>query len=177
MTDNIRLGPDAQTNHALDLLRAAAREDDITASFELLPGIHFHADAAMNPGGRYRSPEGRLLELEMTAEGEGGWAGLHLAINAPDLTPFGFLGLACRTAAPEMQVIRPCLRSGTADGFTDCFFDKHILSQPEEHSHLDALPVHGRDRLPLHAPWRELIFFLPTHSFRWSLLDLRLFIV
>lgn len=177
MSDNIRLGPDAQTNHTLDLLRSESREGDISETFEFLPGIHFHADPELKPGGKYRSPEGRVLEVEMTTEGSGGWAALHMAINAPDLTHFGFLGLACRTASPEMQVIRPCLRSGTQDGFVDCFFDKHILSQPEAHSHIDALPIHQREQIPLHAPWRELILFLPTQSFHWSLLDLRLFIV
>jgi len=177
MTDNIRLGPDAQTNYTLDLLRDGEFNGEISAEFQLMPGLHFHADKALDISGSYHSPKGRLLELDFSASGEGGWAGLHIALNAPDLSRHGFVGLACRSAAPEMQVIRPCLRSGTAEGFEDCFFEKHILSQPEESSHIDALPIHQRDHLPALAPWRELILFLPTQSFRWSLLDLRVFIV
>ena len=87
------------------------------------------------------------------------------------------VGFAARIAAPEILVARACLRSGTEEGFVDCFFDKHLLFRPEEASHVDALPVHHRADLPLRAPWRELILFLPTDDFRLSLIDLRVFVV
>lgn len=177
MKDNVFTGPDAQANHILGMLRDGEMSEALTAQTRLLPGLHFHADESLGISGQYHSPAGGMLDLDVRTTGDGAWAALHLALNAPDLSPFGVIGLACRTSAPETRVIRPCLRSGTPDGFEDCFFDKHILSQPEESSHLDALPVHRRDRLPLTSSWRELILFMPTESFRWSLIDLRVFIV
>lgn len=177
MTDNISLGPDAQLNHALRVLRTGSMEGEIADEVRVLPGVTLRADPALGAGGRYASPEGRLFDLDVTVSGEGGWLALHMGFPARDLTGFGVIGLACRTAAPEIQVIQPCLRSGTEEGFEDCFFDKHILTQPEESSHVDALPVGHRAQLPVEAPWRELILFLPTRPFRWSLLDLRVFAV
>lgn len=177
MTDNIATGPDAQVNHALAVLRGTVSKGKIENENHLLPGVTLRADPALNVKGRYSSPEGRLLNLDVTCRARGDWMALHLSLGGGDYSPHGFVGLACRIAAPEPMIVRPCLRSGTKDGFVDSFFHKHILATPEEASHLDALPVHNRSNLPLHAPWRELVLFLPTESFRWSLHDLRVFVV
>lgn len=178
MADSIALGPDGQANHTLDILRAEVREAPLTTDVELLPGLSLHADPALEIEGTCRSPEGCILELDArSGTGRGEWFGLHLGLPATDLGNRGVLGFAARIAAPEVQLVRACVRSGVEGGFVDCFFDKHLLFYPEEASHLDALPVHQRDALPLEARWRELILFLPPESFRLSLLDLRLFIV
>jgi hypothetical protein len=103
--------------------------------------------------------------------------GLHLDLPAKDLRQAGVLGFGARFAAPEIMVARVCLRSGTKSGFEDCFFDKHMLLRPEEASHIDALSIHHRADLPVQAPWRELIIFMPTRAFQASLIDLRVFIV
>lgn len=177
MTQNIAIGPDAQINHALAVLRDAVTEGEIRGETWLLPGVVVRADPALKPGGRFTSPEGRLMDLDVSVGGEGAWMALHLSLGRRDYTPYGFVGFACRAAAPEPITMQPCLRSGTEDGFVDCFYDKHVLAMPEEASHLDALSVQNRPNLPLQAPWRELILFLPTHNFRLSLLDLRIFVV
>lgn len=174
--DDLDLGADGEANHRLGLLRAGAASGDLAQRSDLAPGVFLLADPALEIAGRWASPAERILELEAAPRGAGAWFALHIGLPARDLAARGVLGFACRTSAPEVLVIQPCLRSGTADGFEDCFFDKHILSRPEEASHLDALAVHRRDNLPLQAPWRELILFLPTHGFRWSLIDLRVFI-
>jgi len=177
MTENIALGPDAQINHALSVLRNGVTEGQMGNEVQLLPGVALHADPALQIGGHYTSPEGRVLEIGATTEAEGGWVALHLSLAGGDYSPYGFIGFACRISAPTPITVQPCLRSGTEDGFIDCFYNKHVLAMPEEASHLDVLPVQNYPNLPLRAPWRELIFFLPTHSFRWSLLDLRVFVV
>lgn len=177
MAENIATGLDAQVNHTLAVLRDSVIEGDIGHENGILPGLALRSDMALQASGRYISQEGRLLALDVTTQARGDWMALHLSLGGSDYTPHGFVGLACRTAAPEPIIVQPCLRSGTEEGFVDCFFDKHILATPEEASHLDALPIHNRSNLPLHAPWRELILFLPVHSFRWSLHDLRIFVV
>jgi len=177
MTDSIALGPDGQVNHALAVLRRDTREAELVADFTLLPGIEWHADPALELRGHYSSPEGRLLEIDSQPQARGGWNSLHLSLPAGDLRPYGVCGFAMRSSSPEIQVVRACLRSGAEHGFEDCFFDKHILVRPEESSHVDALPVHHQPRLPLEAPWRELILFFPVTPFQMSLIDLRVFLV
>lgn len=178
MIDNIALGADGQANHALAVMRSQTSEGDLGSHVDFLPGVMLHADPALELSGRYRSPEGRLLELDArTGPTPGGWVGLHVALPAEDLRNAGALGFAARIAAPEILIVRSCLRSGTPGGFEDCFFDKHLLFRPEEASHVDVLPVHHRDSLPVRAPWRELVFFLPATAFQLSLIDLRIFVV
>lgn len=177
MTDNLRIGADAQINNALSVLRDGTCMGDLADHVQLLPGVFLAADPALQISGQYRSPEGRMLEIEATMRGEGHWMALHMALPARDLSLYGCVGFAARIEAPEAQVVQPCLRSGVEGGFVDCFFDKHILALPQPRSHLDALSVHYRDNLPLLAPWRELILFLPARSYRLSFLDLRVFVV
>lgn len=175
--DNIALGPDGQANHAMAIMRQDTREGELATDVHFLPGLDLHADPSLGLTGRYRSPEGRILEMEAQTHGQGGWCGLHVRLPAEKLHHVGCIGFAARIAAPEIFVARACLRSGGPDGFVDCFFDKHLLFRPDEASHVDAIPVHYRDPVPMESAWRELIFFLPTSSFRLSFIDLRLFVV
>lgn len=178
MVDNIALGADGQANHTLSVLRCGTSEGKLSSDVSFLPGLKLNADPALELSGTYRSPKGKLLEFDAkTGPNPGSWIGLHLNIPAEDLSNAGVLGFAARISAPEILVARVCLRSGAEDGFEDCFFDKHLLLRSEDASHVDALSVHHRDRLPLRAPWRELVVFLPTRSFQLSLIDLRVFIV
>lgn len=109
--------------------------------------------------------------------GQGDWVGLHLPLEAPGVTAVGWIGFACRSAAPSEIMIRPCLRSGNEAGFTDTFFGKHLLTIPEPHDHVDALHPTTTRSIPETALWRELILFLPRQDFRWHLHDLRLFLI
>lgn len=106
-------------------------------------------------------------------EGVGDWAGLHIALPRPDLADLTYVGFACRTASPTPLMLRACLRSGLLEGgFVDSFFDKHILTSELPHSHLDMLYLDAQPDLPLVAPWRELVLFLPCRPFRLSLVHL-----
>jgi hypothetical protein len=178
MTENVATGPEADFNYALQLLRNSQAEGDIRAHTEIQPGIALHADPALHVSGRWRSPAGRLLELEATPGGEGGWFGLHMDLGTLSLSQAGLIGIACRGISPSIEAVRACIRSGRSEGgFDDCFFPKRILTHPEAASHLDALQISLQQDLPPEAPWRELILFLPLHSFRLDLHDLRLFAV
>jgi len=178
MTDNLAMGPDAQTNHVISILRDGSSSGQLSHDTPLAPEISFKADDAAPLEGRFTSPAGRLLELNVRYDdATPAWAAIHFTVSAMDMSAFGLIGLACRTAAPEVLTVQPCLRSGTEQGFVDCFFSKHILSHPREHSHLDALSFHRNPNLPRLAPWRELVLFLPNRSLVWTLQDLRLFIV
>lgn len=178
MVDSIAPGADGQANHTLSVLRGGVSQGELSADVGFIPGLKLTADPALELAGNYRSPEGQLLEFDATTgPNPGGWIGLHLDLPAENLSNVGILGFAARFTAPEITVARVCLRSGTDGSFEDCFFDKHLLMRPEEASHVDALSIHQRDRLPVRAPWRELVVFLPTRTFRLSLIDLRVFIV
>lgn len=177
MTDNHFPRQDDDPNRALCKLRGDTPDGEITDTIRFHPGVFLRADPALKVGGRFRSPAGRLLELDVTTSGNGHWIGLHIAFPAQDISDFAFMGFSCRHAAPEQQMIRPCLRSGTETGFSDCFFNKHILAVPEPLNHVDALHLETSRTIPQTAPWRELILFLPQQDFRWHLHDLRLFLI
>lgn len=178
MVDNIALGADGQANHTLSVLRGGSFEGTLETDVSFLPGLKLNADPALELSGSYHSPAGRLLEFDAkTGPNPGGWIGLHLDVPASDLGHAGVIGFAARFAAPEIMVARVCLRSGTENGFEDCFFDKHLLLRAEEASHVDALSVNHSAALPVYAPWRELVVFLPNRAFQLSLIDLRVFIV
>ena len=178
MTNNMATGPDADFNYALQLLRHSQSEGEIQAHTEIQTGMALHADPALRPSGQWRSPAGRLLELDVTVAGAGGWFGLHMPLGNIDLSQAGIIGIACRGTSPSIEAILVCIRSRVVEGgFDDCFFPKRILTHPDSSSHLDAIQINQQLELPPVSPWRELILFLPLHSFRLDLHDLRLFIV
>lgn len=156
------VGP--QTLDAADSARAIA------------PGIACHVDPAARIGLHWSSPRGRLLDIRTAVATPGGWLGLHVALPPLDLSRTAWFGFVTRTAAGAALAARACLRSGDgAGGFSDAFFDRHVLSQPGETDHVDMLAPVRRPDLPPQAPWREFILFLPpTHDVDWALHDLRL---
>lgn len=159
---------------ALARLRAGQERGEVTHGLSPTPGITLHADPGLHLAGQYRSPAGRLLELDINVAGQGQWLALHVALDAPDLMTADWLTLTCRSAAPAPLLIRPCLRSGRQDGFVDCFFTKHILADRPPLSHVDGMHLPTTRQIPDLAPWRELVLFLPRDSFTWHLHDLRL---
>ena len=163
-------------NSQLDTLRSGTSAGDIAPDQSLFsPGITLHGDPAARLLGRWISPAGRLLELDVTPRHAGDWLALHVALDPGALTGATWIGFTCRSAAPDQIMVRPCLRSGGADGFTDCFFPRHILSLPEVLNHADAIHLPSTPEVPPQAPWRELLFFLPCAKTGWHLHDLRLF--
>lgn len=163
------------TAPALNAMRTSLSNGEIAGNVQFLPGLSLMADPALKIGGQFCSPAGRLLELDITTSGVGGWIALHVKLGIATLSETAYLGFACRHAAPAELMIRACLRSGTEDGFVDTFFDKHILAAPDPLNHVDALHIATCRTLPETAPWRELILFLPKRDFRWHLHDLRPF--
>jgi len=87
------------------------------------------------------------------------------------------LGLACRSTAPASTTFRPCLRNGTAEGFSDLFFRKTAIAYAEPSLHLDALLTEAHPDLTLAAPWRELVLFFRPETGAIDLQDLRLFTI
>lgn len=152
-------------------------EGVLETSVTFRPGLSLFADPSLGLGGQWRSPAGRIIELDAKMKGPGAWIGLHVTLAAQDLRQAGWIGFTCRSAAPATMMVRPCLRSGTDDGFIDVFFDKHMLSNPEPRNHVDALHLPTCRHLPETAAWRELVLFLPCADFHWHLHDLRTFVV
>ncbi|WP_370162392.1 hypothetical protein [Limimaricola soesokkakensis] len=166
----------ATAQDALKTLRCARISGDIVPEVEVAPGLRFVADPAAGMRGRFSSPEKRLLEIHVTHEKPARWLGLHLHLGIGNLSSLGVIGLATRIAAPHALSVAPCIRSGTEEGFVDCFFNKQVAALPRPLLHVDALETDGRHvGLPETAPWRELVLFLPTNDFRIDLHDLRVF--
>lgn len=173
MTDTACL---SLVRRTLDSLRAGSASGEIVPETEIVPGLRFVPDPDAGMRGHYTSPAGRLLEIEVSHDRPARWCGLHLRLDLGDLDGLGVIGLAARFAAPQALAVSPCLRSGTATGFSDCFFSKQVAALPRPLLHLDALETDGRHKtLPRSAPWREIVLFLPTSSFRVDLHDLRIF--
>jgi hypothetical protein len=163
-------------NSSLVALRATRIPDTAFAPGTLAPGLTLHSDPAAGITGQWRSPRGRLLELETTVTTPGGWLALHLVFPLRDLAGVVWLGFALRGASDRGVALRACLRSGVPGGFHDSFFDRHILAQPMETDHHDLIAPDRVPGLPLQAPWREFILFLPPdRDLRLSLHDLRIF--
>lgn len=163
-------------NQRLDALRASTAMGEIALDQSLIaPGLTLHCDPAAALSGHWASPAGRLVELTVTPQHAGTWLALHVALDPGALAGATWIGFTCRSAAPQQIVLRPCLRSGGTDGFTDCFFPRHILSLPEVLSHADAIHLPSTPEVPPNAPWRELLLFLPCADTAWHLHDLRLF--
>ena len=167
--------PSLPLSPALPDFAETIREGTLAGHTDFCPGLSLLADPALGVGGAWRSPAGRLLELEITTSAPGDWLALHLRLEGQERLQGGWIGFACRHAAADRLMIRAALRSGTGDGFSDHFFDKHILATPEPLNHLDAFNLAATRAIPEQAPWRELVLFLPTRALRWDLHDLRAF--
>lgn len=173
--DTLSSAPSPALPPALPAFVQAINDGGITDSIEFCPGFSLHANPGLQAGGTWRSPAGRILELNITTRNRGDWMALHLRLEGVEDLAGAWIGFACRHAALEQQLIRPVLRSGTKSGFSDHFFDKHILATPDPRNHLDAINMATNRTIPEHAPWRELVLFLPPRALRWHLHDLRLF--
>lgn len=168
--------PAALAQQSVEMLRSSTASGEIVPEAEIVPGVRFVSDPDAGMRGRFLSPAGRLLEIEISHERPARWCGLHIRLDIGGLSGLGVVGLAARFAAPHALAIAPCLRSGTETGFLDCFFQKQVAALPRPLMHLDALETDGRhEALPLTAPWREIVLFLPTDSFRLALHELRIF--
>lgn len=163
---------------ALAPLRAGAVEPrplDLPGT-ELAQGVWLHTDPEAALSGRWSSPLGRLAEIDITLGTPGRWLGLHVALPPIEADAVTWLGFACRLHAARPLALRPCLRSGTQEGFVDTFFDRHLLARPAETDHQGLLAPERHPDLPATAPWRELILFLPSgESLSLALHDLRIF--
>lgn len=168
----------ASATERLNELRGLYRPRAVPLSEEpLVPGLRFRLDPEAGFEGVWHSPRGRLVSLQARPERPGRWLGLHLELGPLPLENVQFLGVVARLAAPRPAAIRMALRSGREDGgFSDQFFQRHLLAQPGEADHLDMISPDRMPDIPATAPWRELVlFFPPTEHLEVSLHDLRIF--
>lgn len=126
--DNLLLGPDAQVNHQIGLLRAILSDAPLVDGASPVPGIHFSIDTEGDIAGNYATGGDGLLRLNYSAAKPPRWLGLHLAIDGSDLDRAAVFGVVCKSRAPEAATFRLCLRSGTPSGFVDAFLPKHVVS-------------------------------------------------
>ena len=180
MINNLLLGPDAQAQSALQMLRAGTGAGVISAGRTDLPyGLFLSNDPEAAIAGRYRSDVGQLLSLQ-TAPAAGRtprWQALHIPLGPADLTQAAVMGVVARSQAPTSITTRIALRSKRGDSFADVFFGKTLISFAEPSTHLDAIELDRVPDIPAEADWRDLILFFQGGALELDLLDLRFFIV
>lgn len=162
---------------ALDPLRRKAQPGGpVTPPVtDLCPGVWLNGDPEAGHTGQWTSPSGRLCELVITPEAPGHWLGLHIALPPLETDGLTWLSLTLRGHAARPIALKPCLRSGVGEGFSDSFFDRHILLRPAESDHALLMAPAQYPDLPDTAPWRELILFLPPgEALSLALHDVRL---
>ncbi len=177
MEHNLNLGPDAQANHTLAALRGTEQSGQINVDPIAVSGVFFGLDPNGKVGGTFTTTPGDLLSLKFEVEQPGRWMGLHVALGDVPLDGAQVLGFVLKSDAPVTVTFRACLRSGTADGFVDCFFPKRIITFSDPTIHLDVLKMGVNAPVPTHAPWRDLILFFEPQSQEVAIRDLRVFVV
>ncbi|MCL4186297.1 MAG: hypothetical protein KJZ85_01720 [Rhodobacteraceae bacterium] len=178
MTHNLSLGPEADVMHGLAVLRASQPVGPIVAGQPLGPGVSLVLDPEGQTEAEAIAAPGALMGLRLRAIVPGRWAGLHIVLGPLDLTDRHVIGVVLRTRAPAVTTLRIALRSGREGGFDDCDFPKRLVAFGEDSTHVDLLQTARHpDTLPLQAPWRELVLFLPPAGCELVIQDLRLFVV
>lgn len=178
MTHSLDLGPEAGINARMAVLRALDRATaPLPAGEPLVPGVFFNTDPEAPTGIAIESRPGALMRAEFTVPAGARWLALHIALEECDLSGRMMFGLVCRSAAPQSTTFRPCLRTGTAEGFRDIFFRKTAIAYAEPSLHLDALVIDDHPDLAAPAPWRELVLFFRPETATIDLQDLRVFVI
>jgi len=178
MSNNIHLGPDAEANQIIRVLAAQNPTGGIPCEEPVAPGVQFSFDPNASFKGSLQDAEDAVLSFKVEQIEGSGWFALHVSLGGIDLTPYDVIGFVCKSDAPSALAIKACLRSGSEAGFSDCFFDKHIVAYGKTSTHLDAIDISQRPDLPQQADWRDFVLFFPHDKpLQVTLRDLRFFIV
>lgn len=175
--DNLLLGPDAQINHRIGVLRTTVTDQPLAEQLPLVPGAFVSIDREGEVAGRCVTGGESLLRLDYTCRKSPRWLALHLRVGGLNLDQAAIFGVVCKSRAPQAATFRLCLRSAAPAGFVDAFLPKHVVTFAETSTHVDLLQLQGHEDVPVRADWRELILFFQPQSAAFDLLDLRVFIV
>lgn len=176
MTDNLLLGPDAQVNHTISLLRTVKKNEALTDGLRLTPHTLLSIDPQGKLDGKITTADGSVFKLRYTVQQKTRWIALHFGLGALDLTDRTVFGVVCKSRAPMAATFQPCLRSGRPEGFVDAHLPKHAVAYAQTSTHVDLLKLDG-SKAPAQAPWRDLVLFFQTTSAEFDIQDLRVFIV
>ena len=178
MTNNIQLGPDAEANQLIRILKAQNPGGDIPCETPIAPGVRLSFDPAARFRGHLRPEVEGVLSFRVEQIEGSGWFALHVMLGGVDLSDFSVIGFVCKSDAPSALALKTCIRSGNEAGFIDCFFDKHVVAYGETSTHLDVIDLSRNPDLPRQAPWRDFVMFFPNDKpIDLTLRDLRFFIV
>jgi hypothetical protein len=177
--DNLSIEPEAQINYTLGLMRTTSQSGELADGSGIFPGAYFAIDRGGIFSGRWASGDDAILQIDYSVEKKPGWLALHLDLGAHDLAKYSVVGLVVKSrAAVNPTSFRPCLRSGTPEGFTDSFFSKRVISHANNSIHIDAIRLtENIDVIPEKAPWRQLVLFFETSNASLIVQDMRVFIM
>ena len=175
MEHNLDFGPEAQANHSLAVLRAQSLEKAVSGDERFSPGVFVSIDPESDTKVQATSRPGELVDLSFNTHRPGRWLSLNFEMGNCSLNGRDILGFMAKVQSEATMTFRVCVRSGGEGGFQDAFFGKRVISYAASSTHADLMKLEERDDVPAHAPWRELIIFLPPDVGQISLKDLALF--
>lgn len=175
MEHNLDFGAEAQANHSLAVLRAQAFEKAVSGDERFSPGVFVSIDPASDTKVVATSRPGELADLSFETQRPGQWLSLNFEMGDCSFSGRDIAGFMAKVQSEATMTFRVCLRSGIEGGFQDAFFGKRVISYEAPSTHADLMKLEERDDIPPHAPWRELIIFLPPDVRQLSLKDLALF--
>jgi hypothetical protein len=178
VSNNLRLGPDGQLSHALNVLRGLEFAGPLETRQQIAPGIFFSLDPESSNAVEVISTPGQLMEISLIVEEPGRWLTLNMGLGAADLSACKIVGFACRTVAAVTTTCRVCIRSGIeGGGHKDVVFPKTLVAYPANSLHLDVLDLEANKDIPARAPWREIVIFFDIASTTITIEDFRLIMV
>lgn len=178
LSGNYSFGPESEINYTAHILKKSSLKGKLSSRVDLVPGAFISLDPEGKFEGSFSSSEESLLSLSYRITKPLRWIGLHLTMGDVDFTDLTVLGVVIKSGAPVATTSRICVRSGIEAGFEDCFFPKHVVSFSEVSTHIDLLRIdQAAEKIPLQAPWREVILFFAPSDQTLTINDFKIFAV
>ena len=98
--DNLDLGPDAQVNHAIALLRSGEAHVSLADGVTLAPGVFLAVDAEGDVSGKVSIGDDSLVSLDYTVRDEPRWISMHVGMGGVDLGQAAIFGIGFVTGSP-----------------------------------------------------------------------------
>jgi hypothetical protein len=178
VVSNNSFGPEAGINYTSFVLGRTSLSGKMVPRVDLVPGAFISYDPEGEVSGDFTSSEGDLLSLSYRVNKPVRWIALHFVMGDVDFSGCDLLGIVVKSQAPTATTYRVCVRSGTEEGFEDCFFSKHVVGFSEKSTHIDLIRLDKSEGIvPLRAPWREIILFFKAVDQDLTINDFKVFAV
>jgi hypothetical protein len=104
--DNLKLGPDAQLNHAIALLQTARASVPLADGKVVSPGVFLSVDPEGDVSGEVSIGRDGLIALNYTVLKKPRWLAVHMTMGGVDLRQAAIIGVVCKPHAQEASTFR-----------------------------------------------------------------------